>query len=245
MLLDAFYESDALVVEANIFSTEGLDEFNKIANYQDGQTLKDNISEELYNKVSQTATILGIPMTLLDNMKPWSVANNLSAIYTVYSTVDEENSVSSAAGIDMYFLSKNLFAQKPVFELEGTLYQANLFDSLSEEFQEQNLEATVTSIINQEKTDTDALAIWLDYYENGDIEAFEESIVSSFDTDNELTNMLVGVRDINMAEKIAELLTSEGENTYFVIAGGAHFTVENSVIDHLEEDGFTVSKFYE
>lgn len=61
---------------------------------------------------------------------------------------------------------------------------------------------------------------------------------------DELSEMLFGVRDKDMAEKIAKMLEQEGENTYFVVVGAGHFTVEGTVLDQLKEKGYDIKPLY-
>lgn len=53
---------------------------------------------------------------------------------------------------------------------------------------------------------------------------------------------LLGTRDENMAKKISELLEGEGKNTYFIVVGAAHYTVDGTIVDILTDMGYTVEK---
>ena len=57
--------------------------------------------------------------------------------------------------------------------------------------------------------------------------------------------MLLGERDINMAEKISSLLESEEKGTSFIVVGAGHFLTEESILYHLEQKGYKVENFYE
>jgi uncharacterized protein YbaP (TraB family) len=49
-------------------------------------------------------------------------------------------------------------------------------------------------------------------------------------------------RDDAMADYIDNLLKSEGNNTYFVIVGAAHYISDYSVIDRLEDKGYEITQ---
>ena len=75
-------------------------------------------------------------------------------------------------------------------------------------------------------------------WKNGD----EKALNDTLDKDNSFTGNLFDERDINMANKIEEVLKSNEKKTYFIIAGAAHFTPEDSIIKLLENKGFKVNK---
>ena len=58
----------------------------------------------------------------------------------------------------------------------------------------------------------------------------------------EYFNKLFTERDKGMAEKIDELLSSEGSTTYFVVVGTGHYISDYSVLDILEEMGYEVNQ---
>lgn len=248
-LKNAYNSSDELYVEANTLEiSDVMEEYIKIIMYEDGSTIDEHISAETYEKLEKVAELMGLPMEQLKLFKPWSLANDISALTTTASQTLEEAQKSSTLGIDMYFMSNAIVDGKHINELEGVLYQGNLLNSLSSEFQEANLDEVLTTILNPEEyegpSSGDMLNEWLGYFKDGDVEGMVESYLP-YVGDDELSLMLFGIRDINMAKNIGELLEQEGENTYFVVVGAGHLIVENSVLDHLEEAGYEVEDFYE
>ena len=248
-LKQAFNESDALIVEANLFDQEGgMEYFLEKSTYQDDTTLKDNISQDIYEKVLKVFEKLDLPEEVYTQIKPWRVANDLSVISMTSSEEPQMASQSAGLGMDIYFLTKALVTQKPIQELEGIKYQADLFDGLSHEFQEEYLDAILDSILdpqtNEAPDSAQMLDEWLKQWKNGDVEGFTSDyngITEEFE--NELTNMLFGKRDKDMAEKIIDILESEEKGTYFVVVGAGHFVRDNTVIHHLREKGYNVEVF--
>lgn len=245
-LKQAFNESDALIVEANLFDQQGgMDYYMEKAIYQDGTTLKDNLSEETYQKLQVIFEKYDLPEEY-NQFKPWSIANNLTVISMTNSDNLQQGAQSANLGIDMYFLSNALLAQKPIVELEGIKYQTDLFDGLSSEFQEIYLNSIIDSILEPKTEETvdhaKLLEEWLIQWKNGDIEGFTNSYGNTTEgsEENEFTKMLFGQRDKDMAEKIIELLESEGEGTYFVVVGAGHLAQENTVFQQLIEKGYNV-----
>lgn len=242
----AFEEADALVVEANLLSMqEGMDYFIQQAMYQDGTTLKDNVSEATYEKCLQVFEKFSLPMDVYENFKPWSIANDLAVITSSATETLEGAAEVANAGIDMYFLSSALLQGKPIMELEGIRFQADLFNSIPQELQESHLNGILNEILNPVSTeiaDTESVVeLWQKQWVNGEIEDLRESYAASLNaSEDEFTKALFGKRDENMTEKIIELLEKDEEGTYFVVVGFGHFVVEGMVIDQLEEKGYEV-----
>lgn len=247
-LKEAFYESDALLVEANILNMgnqlEGLIE---LITYQDGTTLKDHISEKTYQKLLQVSEIYGMPIELFEEFKPWSIGITLETLSMTDIDNVDGNLPSAILGIDLYFMSHAQIIQMPIIELEGLSHQSDLFDNLSSEFQDQYLNKVLDNILNPSDDHLDSVELleeWLNQWKDGDIEGFTESYLkNAVDTEDEISNMLFGERDRNMAEKIIDLLESEEKGTYFVVVGAGHFVVPDTIIYQLKDKGYNVEVF--
>ncbi|GFN36758.1 TraB/GumN family protein [Tepidimicrobium xylanilyticum] len=247
-LKEAFYESDALLVEANILNMGNqLEGFIELITYQDGTTLKDHISEKTYQKLLQVSEIYGMPIELFEEFKPWSIAITLETLSMTDIDNVDGNLPSAILGIDLYFMSHAQIIQMPIIELEGLSHQSDLFDNLSSEFQDQYLNKVLDNILNPSDDHLDSVELleeWLNQWKDGDIEGFTESYLkNAVDTEDEISNMLFGERDRNMAEKIIDLLESEEKGTYFVVVGAGHFVVPDTIIYQLKDKGYNVEVF--
>ena len=157
-------------------------------------------------------------------------------------------------GVDVYFTLNALLSQKPIVELEGIPFQADMFDGLSLETQTTYLEGILDSILTpvaeDQDTSADLLVEWLEYWRSGDLESFQTSFQNAStdenagDSESEFSKMLFGKRDINMAARIDEMLKAEGNHTYFVVVGAGHYMNKNGVIDLLKEKGYEVEWMY-
>ena len=245
-LTDAFNESEGLFVEANILDPEGMSYFAEKAMYSDGTTIQEVISEEAYSKLEKVAEKLEISIDELAIQKPWLISNQLSLL-----TMDDSFGLTyeemAMHGIDMQFLLSALLQQKPIYELEGTKAQADLFDSLSAEAQEKELVSVLDSILEpkgQTEESIELLASWFDSWKNGDVEGFKESFTEMEGEPTEFNQMLFGKRDEEMAKKIVSVL-EEDQGTYFLVVGAGHFLVDKNIRYHLEQSGYKVVPFYE
>lgn len=240
---EAFEDSDALVVEADIISDiEGLQYLQSKMTYTDGSTIKDHISEETYAKLKEIMTQLGVPESHYNTYKAWALSQQLSSL-----VMQKEDGIGSSAysanlGIDYYFLINSAFMGKTVKELEGIKFQADLFDNLSSEFQENQLIETLKSLEDPSlKEEAANLAdAWLNQWIEGDVEAFTESYLASIG-EGEYKELIFG-RDENMTNKITQYLNSENGITYFVVAGAGHMVSDSSIVARLQELGYEVEQ---
>lgn len=245
-LVKAFDESDALFVEANILEKEGMKYYLEKAMYTDGSTLQDHVKPETYAKLEQVAKLYNLPMEQLAMQKPWQVSNILSSLETdeLFGMTPEEIAMH---GIDMYFLINARLQEKQVRELESVKVQADMFDSLSLETQEQSLSAILDSILQPSEKNENEDAIlkqWFVNWKQGDIEGFTKSFQGALSEESEFDKMLFGKRDDQMAQKLIKLLEEE-EGTYFVVVGAGHLLVDKNIRYHLEQNGYDVEPFYQ
>ncbi|MGM9950957.1 MAG: TraB/GumN family protein [Lysinibacillus sp.] len=243
-LVTAFDDSDALFVEANLLDTEGAEYLMGKATYTDGTTLKDAVSPETYAKLEQVAALYDLPLEQLALQKPWALSSSLQSL-TMGDHFGMAPEAMTMHGVDTSFLLNAMLQEKPVIELEGMKAQADMFEGLSPDAQEQSLLAMLDSIIQPSEENGNALLEeWLASWVQGDVEAFAKSYQAQADGSSEFEQMLFGVRDEQMAKKIMNVLEEE-EGTYFVVVGAGHFVVDKNIRYHLEQNGYDVEPFYQ
>lgn len=250
LVTDAFNQSEALYVEANILDTgDGMNYFMAKGQYDDGTTLQEHVTKEQYAKIVEVCTLFQIDPAQIATFKPWFLANQFNALAMMMNGDNTASSNQVNLGIDVYFTLNAMLAQKPIVELEGIPFQADMFDGLSKETQSEYLDGILESILNPAVEDENAsaklVAEWLEYWRQGDLESFQKSFHgASEETEDEMSLMLFGQRDINMTEKISAMLESEGNHTYFVVVGAGHYINKGSVIDLLTEKGYAIKWMY-
>lgn len=245
-LTNAFNDSQGLFVEANILDPEGMAYYMEQAIYEEGKSIKDDISEATYAKLQEVAKLLEMPIEELEAMKPWLVANNFStlAMDGAFGLSVEELAMH---GIDMQFLLSAYLQQKPIYELEGVNAQVDMFNGLSKEAQEESLVSVLDSIlepVEQSDEDIALLSEWFMNWKTGDVENFAKSLAEMEGDDSEFATMLFGQRDENMAKSIVDVLKNE-PGKFFVVVGAGHFLVDKNIRYHLEQAGYSVTPFYE
>lgn len=233
-VMDAFYASDEIFVEVNVQDKEKIEHMSNEMYHNDGKTLKDDLGDELYLKFKSFMDSYDVSEDYYNSLKPWSAYNMISNL-----PMNIKMPNASALGIDKYFIYKANANNKKINELESIELQTNLLS----EFSEEEYKSMINSFIDTAnkygldiftKSSENLKTIW----KNGD----EKALNDTLDKDNSFTGNLFDERDINMANKIEEVLKSNEKKTYFIIAGAAHFTPEDSIIKLLENKGFKVNK---
>lgn len=258
-ILEAFHKSDALFVELNLLNTNGAAEMLPYAMYTDGSTLKDHVSDMTYQMVMELAAMFGISENEIAIFKPWFIYTMFSGLNYTDSGDQSDASLAAQLGIDMKLTLDAMLYGKPIYELEGYAYQAQVLDSFSDDLEEYLLVSTLISIYNILEGETSVAANVLDnsleYWREGDIEGFLEMSKASEYTDtsyeiseeeqiliDEFNDKLLTQRDKHMADYIDDLLQAEGNNTYFVVVGSAHYVSDYSVLDILTERGYEINQ---
>ncbi|TCK99729.1 hypothetical protein EDC19_0087 [Natranaerovirga hydrolytica] len=233
----AFLDSDYLVLEADIqtISEEDIAYMESIMVFDDGTTLEDHISEEIYNELESYMAQFDIPIEAVNTFKPWSLSMEVDSINYALSGLYPEY------GIETYFLTHRP-EDMPIIELEGLRYQLDLFDNYSMALQE----VLLASSLGDPEEIGEQLHQLVDTWKKGDLDRLEAlTIYESIDPEydhlmDEYNEALLTIRNYEMVDAIEELLNDEEGNTYFVIIGAAHYVGEDGIIHLLEEKDFEV-----
>lgn len=232
IIYDSFYKSDVLAVELDLENVNLLD-LMKFMMYDNGQTLKENISEENYNRLKKIFTSNSIPEIAFSQYKPWAAA--ITAQQLLYSDegYDEE------LGIDLHFLNKAKEKEMEIKELETAEFQMSLFsefDKVGDAFVEYTLESS----------DKNALEIdrMFEAWESGNKKALNDILNQTQEDYPEFEgtyNKLIDERNVNMTEKIKGWLKTD--ETHFVVVGAGHLIGEKGIIKMLSDQGYEIRNY--
>ncbi len=196
---------------------------------QDGQTLKSLLDPVLYSRVSDKATAAGLPMMLLDRMKPWLVAVTLMLPELQAAGFDP------AQGLDRHFYERAKADGRPVRGLETAAFQIDRMNGLSMSAQVQMLAAYLDDVEVQVKSVRELVAGW----RSGDVPALEKLLLTELQQSTEVYQRLLVDRNQAWAPRIAECQASA---PCLVVVGGAHLLGPDSVIALLAKTGLTVEQ---
>ena len=241
---NAYNEADSLAVEVDVIDMEetALDyvaDYQKVM-YLDGTTIKDHISEDLYNDAVKILEDKDYYTSMLDYYYPsmWS---------SFIEVFEYENcGYDSKKGIDMHLLNLAKENKKNIVEIESASSQITLLGEFSEELQILQLEEVVAGY-NTEESKTylkDLVSAWTSGNEESITAIICEDSSSEDYTEEEMKlleeynqKMLVD-RNILMAD-FAEKALKDGDSV-FICVGTAHIVGEGAMVDLLRDRGYTV-----
>lgn len=194
----------------------------------DGTTLDQVISRDTYAAVQARADAHGLPMLMLQRMKPWMVAVALSAAEISKAGFD------SKLGIDQHFLDRARSANMPRRALETAAYQFDRLDGLSGALQEASLKAMLADIDAQAQNIETLASAW----RSGDTATLERLLMEGFTDAPEIAERLLYERNRNWVEPVERCLTENAR--CFIVVGAAHLVGPGSLIELLRTRKHTV-----
>ncbi|MBR1422745.1 MAG: TraB/GumN family protein [Ruminococcus sp.] len=241
-IMDRYNSADILAVECDIKSEESAKmsfAILKDAYYDDGTTLKDHISEEGYEALSNYLSDTMYDISTLEKMKAWAVDSVLEEVGLQLSGLEYDK------GVDGYLLSLAHDSGKQIYEAESIEFQMDMLLGFSDEIYDFLFRSL------EDYTPQDSADELIDMHEawrTGDVEALddteEEEAEELSDEDraiyDEYNKQMLIDRNAGMEECIKELL-SEGKNVFFVV-GAAHYIGDDGIISLLEKDGYKVER---
>lgn len=193
-----------------------------------GTTLKSLVSPEQYVQVAALAGTSGLPMAMLQQLKPWMIAILLSTATLAQAGYDP------AKGIDRYFFDKARAAGIPVRALESVDYQIARLDGLAMDEQVMLL----TEMVSGVHTLVSDVGKMVDVWRAGDAAGLASLLRPSMDTAPGLEERLLTERNRAWVPHI-ERCVRERQGC-LVVVGAGHLVGRHSVVELLQARGFTV-----
>lgn len=240
-----YAKSDALAFECDIveYQNNALSDISSVKNlmYLDGTTIKDHISEDIYEKAVEILEENNIYNSMYDYCIPVMWTSLMDTVCCKKSGLDE------SYGVDMVMLKRAKTDKKEILEVESVEFQMNMLSGFSEELQEMLLMSYIQdgAIEEQSKLLNELYEKW----KSGTIT--EEDVVESSDDLSEMTDeekklieeynkAMMTDRNIGMADKAEEYMN--GDDTVLFIVGAAHFYGDDGILSLMESRGYTVTK---
>src|SRR5699024_1220194 len=220
---NAYSEADIVVPEVDINNMsliETQEILQKLGMYEDGSDISDHISSDLYSKLEDTLSELGLPIQAVKDFKPWLITNTIQQLMT--------QKLGYTQGVDEYFLNRAEDDDKEVIGLETTEDQLSIFADVSPEMQEEQLEESLIDMDTFQEQMDKLLSLYMD----GDTDelldyllmedGLEENNENASEEEKAFMEALNDDRNQGMAEQIADFLEEDSDLTYFVIVGTLH-----------------------
>ncbi len=233
----AYKRSDVLVVELDAESEESMMAMQtamaQLGMYPNGKSLKTELSAQTYKQLQSYAVKTGLPLHMLEQMKPWVVMLQLSVMEMMRLGYSPE------LGIDKHFVDQAKQDKKPIMALETIAEQMALLSRDDKAYQDKLLRYTLESMSEMEPMLNKLSSSW----KNGDAKAIEKMFLLTMQDDpslNEIYNALITKRNYMMTKKIEGFLKTKKD--YFVVVGAGHVIGKEGIVDLLQQRGYKVGQ---
>lgn len=225
----AFDASDRLAFE--IEENPGASSIRKIKSagkYPPGDSLKNHVDPRTYAYLRRLFTLLRVPEKEYASLRPWMLVVTLQS--------PNSHGLSSALGVEGFLGGRARATKKPVVGLETLPEHYDVFSGLTDRQAEALLLMTFIPDAPGAASQSELLAAW----RRGDADALSRITLSSFADFPAFGDRIIGARNRRWVPKIEGYMQS-GE-TYFVVAGAAHFGGPGGVVALLRSRGYTVEQ---
>jgi uncharacterized protein len=196
----------------------------------DGKKLKDLIKEEDYKLVQRKFDTLGLPLKMLERMKPMFLSVMMGTDGEKISL--ENNSANKSTSYEMEFMQMGEKQKKDFDGLETIEFQMGIFDSIPYKVQAEMLVKTIKS---GGSGDAD-LKKMVEMYKKQDIDAMSKMLASGEESDLAgYEKMLVLNRNRNWIPLMAK---SMRDKTTFFAVGAGHLGGNFGVVNLLRKEGY-------
>lgn len=240
-IMKAYKNSDYLAVEVDTVSlTNNLNlqlELTSKLLYDDDTTIKDELGDELYDKMINFLKEKNSYVSLYDSYRPAFFESLFENI------VIEDADMNSNEGIDMHFLNLAKDDKKEILEIETAESQYDLLLSNPIELDKMMIDEYVSEYDEAVLEMKNLYNSW----KSGDIKKLEKAFaIDDSLTDDEVklitdyNKSLITDRNYIMTEALEKYI-SEDKNV-FCIVGVGHLIGDEGIISQLENNGYIVEK---
>ncbi|AXT38407.1 TraB/GumN family protein [Alteromonas sp. BL110] len=236
-LPDAFsttYEkSDTIVLEAELPAPTDLAAQRKImaaVAYEDGQSLKDELSEETYGALNTYLSAFGATADQVASFKPGMVVSMLVAM-------EAQRNQLAGEGVDAYFNQLAKRDGKTRDYLETLDFQIQMMANMGEGEEDRFISETLTTLPELKELLTQTIKAW----RNGDTEEINEYVVEKFKRESPVSfNEVFTQRNANWVPHIEAMFGDEDQE--FILVGAGHLVGEGNVLKLLENKGYKIEQ---
>ncbi len=229
-LTDSFNRSTSFSMEL-IFTGAGIVHMAEIMFYGKNESLKDDIGDELYNKIRAALIEHGMPTRDLDKKKPWAIIMALGSPRTMRSVLF----------LDLILQHKATLQLKPTYGLETMDEQLQVFEGLSIDDQIQLLKEA----LKYRSTNAEQMEQLMKAYLNRDLAALaaisDRYQARAGPAYGKLMDRLLAKRNHRLLERMQPRLK---EGKAFIAIGALHLPGREGLLTLLENNGYQVTAVY-
>lgn len=239
----AFSSSDYLVVELDAESISAEAYQRQVAEqglYPGKETIKDHVSQDTFQKLSEYLRKMGVPMKAVEKQKPGMLVLTLTALEVTKLGLEPK------LGIDLHFLNKakgnktggKKTKGKKILELETLDEQFAIFVNFPDG--DLLLKEMFYSIDVSEGVLKQIITIWKQGDEKKMNELLFEDAIINYPGFASIYESLFYSRNKKMTNTVKSYLKNKGN--YFFIVGAGHLIGEKGIVRLLEKTGYKVDR---
>ncbi len=221
----------------NLYFEFDLDEMDSVATqmtmlqqlmYTDGRTLQSVLNEEAYSALSDYTSRLGIPMMLLQNMKPGMLVSTLEIMAF-------QQLGFTPQGVDLTFQQRAKSDGKPTSGLETAQEQIGFLTGLGEGEESEFVLLSLRDL----GTIADDIESMIVPWREGNIAELNELFIDQMKTETpEVYELLLINRNLAWMPELEAMLNDA--DTEFALVGVAHLVGEDGLLQMLRNRGYQV-----
>lgn len=228
----AYAQSDVLVFETDMAAMKSMETQQRLLNaarYSDGTTLKDHLSPESYQQLSDLCAAQNIPVVFLQQFKP------AMAVLTISMTELMELGVTPE-GVDTVFHQKALDDRKQLEYLETIDEQIDIILNMGMD----DPDAFVSYSLQDLKVMKRDFLLMLNAWELGDMSELEHFIIEGLQGTPELYSDMIVTRNQAWIRRIPAW--QKTPETELILVGAGHLIGPDGLLTFLENSGWTVTQ---
>jgi len=193
---------------------------------KDGTTLRSQIGDDRYRRVSLEAQRLGVPTEVMDQMAPWVLGLQLLEIQYVKLGFDPQQ------GVEQQLQLRAQTDHKSISGLETIDEQLGVLESMPAADQARFLDMIVTEMHDVDTETRSVISAW----RNGDAAKLAALLSDEYKSFPALYRLLVTDRNRRWVPQIEKMLHAHQD--YFVVVGALHLVGDGGLLELMRHDGF-------
>lgn len=238
----AFKQADAVYTELDMTvmtSPKAQELIMEIGMLKNGQKLSAMLSEESLSKLEKVLGQYGMPVAVVDNMRPFLASMTIEQFALA-------THMGQGEALDQKIWNAAVKAKKEVGGVETLEEQFSAISVLTDEEATQALVKQLDLAIEDMESGRVRLMEMAEHYLSGNTKTFLEFINETSDPEDPIEakfmEALLDKRNVVMADRSADLMTKHPKKSYVFVFGTLHFIGRNTVGELLEKKGFKVTR---
>ncbi|MDO6561763.1 TraB/GumN family protein [Amphritea sp. 1_MG-2023] len=229
----AFLRADRLVFETDLAQLQSVavqQRMQQAIRYGDGSGLSQRLSAELYQRLESVWQHYGLPVEVLNELRPSGVVITLTMLNLKQMGVD-------AQGIDDFYYTRAMQQGKPVSGLESVDQQIDFLSRMGEGDEETFMRLSLDELDESAALIDEILTAW----RRGHLDELEHLLVDDMRRDfpAQYQTLLVG-RNQHWMPQIKNMLRDRPVE--LVLVGSGHLAGEDGLIEQLQLAGYQVKR---